>query len=103
MDAINLILSDARGLYLPRDFAEAIMDDGTIITGWTVPMDDLMTVLDGPETEWYCEAWDSILTRAAFTRDGHTWHLWQDGDLFMICDEMLSDDEYREFFGESRS
>jgi hypothetical protein len=66
-------------------------------------MDDLMTVLQGPDHEWYYDAWDSILTRASFTRDGNTWALWQDGDLFLVCDDLLSDDEYREFFGESRS
>lgn len=34
--------------------------------------------------------------------DGHEWFLYQDGDLWAVCPELLTDEEYENFFGESR-
>lgn len=117
MDAIELILSDARGQYVPRDFGLMLwneldldLDVSKSLPEWsgiTVDEIHLLTCYQREgfeeETEQYWHVWNSLLDRARYTRDGHTWSLWQDGDLFLICDELLSDEEYREFFGESRS
>jgi len=34
--------------------------------------------------------------------NGHVWRLWQDGDLWAYCEELMTDAEYSNFFGEER-
>jgi hypothetical protein len=74
--AIHL-LSDARGIYLPRDAAETL--------DWTqfpaVRAEDLETLRLGPDAEFYWDAWEDVLDRAE-TKDGDVLH--QDGDLWLI-------------------
>lgn len=43
-----------------------------------------------------------IVGHTSLDKDGHAWRLYQDGDLFATCDELMSDEEYEELFGESR-
>ena len=35
-------------------------------------------------------------------KNGNKWFLYQDGDLFAVCNELLTDEEYAEFYGEER-
>jgi len=77
-----LYLNDSRGIYLPQSFAEqtkrecvAGIDDET----WTC-------LLDGPDEEWYWDAWDTVLNSAVVT-DPVThvsYHVHQDGDCWLI-------------------
>ena len=101
MSGMELILSDRRGVYIPRDFAE-IVRAGTCWSGYNDK--DIEILLQGPDHEWYWEAWDSVLMSTRFTdsRD-RTWHLSQDGDLWVFCEELMDDEEYYNFFGEHRS
>jgi len=82
-----LLLSDARGIYIPRDFAEGFnMED------WHVSAEDAAILLAGPDHEWYWEAWESVLNNATLTTKTATKHyapgtvftLYQDGDLWAI-------------------
>ena len=101
MSGIEILLSDHRGVYIPRDFAE--FDHS--ISSWGIPEDDadLVTLRQGPEAEWYWDAWDSVLSRAVFVDGrGNRWRLWQDGDLFAYCEALMTDDEYEGFYGEPR-
>lgn len=105
---LTLLLSDARGQNLPRDFCQDFnpvqwgfpaLDEEGRSSDW-----DWDTCLQGPDSLDYWEAWDSILTHAKFTDpDGFEWLLYQDGDLFAVCDAKLSDKEYAEFFGVCRN
>lgn len=75
---IELILSDARGQYIPRDFADMYGTD------YGVAADDLAVLLDGPDNEFYWDTWNAVLDYAEYRDDdGHTWRLHQDGDLFI--------------------
>jgi hypothetical protein len=87
----RLILSDARGVYIPRDFCEGMTESDAqrISVDWQ----DVQCCQKGPDweddkgqtiyNEWYWEAWQSILDSAEFTDDkGITWHLYQDGDVW---------------------
>ena len=96
MSGITILVSDHNGIHIPRMFAERFDWSGADI-------DDLNLVSKGPDHEWYWEAWESIL-RDAFhvDREGHHWKLHQDGDLFAICDELMTNEEYKDFFGEDR-
>jgi len=98
MSGMNLLLSDSRGVYIPRDFA----DFGT---HWdSVKAEDLEILAAGPDHEHYWDAWDDVLRSATYT-DGNdnVWHLSQDGDLWAVCPDLMTDEEYYGYFGEHRS
>jgi len=98
MSGIEILLSDSTGVYIPKFFAEHMSD------GWTGGSEyDLSVLKEGPEKEAYWEVWDWYLTYASHTdKNGKKWRLHQDGDLFAICEELMTDEEYLNFYGEER-
>lgn len=88
---IQLLLSDARGIYIPRDFAESMNRE--YISG--VPDDDWAILEAGPEHEHYWDAWTDVLDSATATdpATGVVYRFEQDGDLFAIPEGMEWDDE----------
>lgn len=98
MKAIEILFDANRGQYIPQNFAEEI--DHSKFTG--IESNDIETLLNGPEDEWYWEAWQNVLDNAEYTTDAGTWTLYQDGDVFLLNDDAMRDDEYREFYGEER-
>lgn len=96
MQAMELLLSDARGVYIPRDFVI-----GFDLTKFeNLPKDT--ELLKDQEVEHYWDIWSDVLDNATYTEGGHTWRLHQDGDLWLICDELMSNEEYQNFFGEMK-
>lgn len=93
MNDIELLLSDARGIYIPRDFVDSFnVDDwGLDPDSWAV-----QTCSD-PDAEGYWDAWTQILDRAEYRHDGNVWRLYQDGDLWAICYELMTDEEKTNF------
>jgi hypothetical protein len=97
MSGIEILLSDNRGVYIPRDFALYFEDmDG-------VRAEDMEILKAGPDHEGYWDAWDCVLSDAKREINGNVWRLYQDGDLFAYCEELMTDEEYYGFFGEHRS
>ena len=97
MSGVEILLSDSRGIYIPRDFANFDHSIGS----WGIKEDDedLKILREGPEAEWYWEAWTEILDKASFTDSkGNTWRLYQDGDLFAYCEELMTAEEKRNLF-----
>lgn len=92
-DAVNLLLSDARGTYIPRDFVQ-----GFDLTQWEgIKAGDAM-ICENPDHEWYWDAWQAILDNAVFTDpDGNKYHLYQDGDLWALCYERMTAEERANF------
>src|SRR5690625_99796 len=75
---IELVLSDTRGIYIPRDFAELYGTD------YGIKPDDMTILLAGPDHEVYWDTWNAVLDYAEYVDDnGHMWKLHQDGDLFI--------------------
>lgn len=96
-DAINLLVDGSRGIYVPQAFVE-----GFDLSLWNgIRDEDIETIKAGPEHEWYWEAWNDILSSAEYSHDGHTYRLYQDGDLWAYCEERMSETERRDFFGEN--
>lgn len=96
MSGIEILVSDHQGIYIPQVFAERFNWSG-------ISIDDLKTIEEGPDAEYYWEAWDNILNDAFHNdKDGFTWRLYQDGDLFAWCDQLMTNEEYKDFFGEER-
>lgn len=100
MQSIILILSDARGIYIPRDFvtdayneiAEAHCD------AWGIKPEDRI-ILQNPDHDFYWDAWNDVLGYAKFTdpSSGDIYRLHQDGDLWGICLEKMTDEEKQNF------
>jgi hypothetical protein len=97
MSGIHILLSDHHGVYVPQVFA-----NGFSMRRWHVSGKDARLLRKGPSDEWYWETWDDV-TANAWMKDGkHIWRLYQDGDLFAYCEELMNDEEYEGFFGEPR-
>lgn len=93
MENINLLLSDARGVYIPRDFVQ-----GFDLSKWKGIRSDDAKICENPENQWYWDAWTSILDNATYTHeDGRIFRLHQNGDLWAICYEQMSEEEKTNF------
>jgi hypothetical protein len=96
MSGIEILIGDHQGIYIPQQFAMYHEDMDN------VSAEDMEILKTGPEHEHYWDAWDSVLQNATATHNGNVWRLYQDGDLFAICPELMTDEEYESFFGEPR-
>jgi hypothetical protein len=98
LNAIGLLISDRNGAYIPQIFARDFdLSEYDGISGW-----DAITCAD-PDNESYWDAWANILDNATLTTpEGYTYRLHQDGDLWIYCEELMSDEEYHNFFGYPR-
>ena len=100
MNAITLLLSDAGGVYIPRDF---VTDEYNEIaqdhcTAWGIKPKDAEILAAGPDHEFYWDAWDDVLNYAEFTdENGNKYTLHQDGDLWGICYSRMSMEERQNF------
>jgi hypothetical protein len=97
VDAVNLLYTDACGIYIPQLFVKNCLETTTgswhNLSTWAVG-----ECLAGPETDGYWEAWDDICGRAKFVMpDGREFNLYQDGDLWLICYAQMSDEEKSNF------
>jgi len=98
MTGIHLLLDDSRGVLIPEIFGKAFDENQ-----WSVNPEDLKIIISGPDHEWYWEAWEAVLNTASYTMpNGTVWRLHQDGDLFAICPELMTAEEYENFFGEEK-
>ena len=98
MESIACLVNGAHGIYVPQAFVEAYTHNV-----WGIADADAEILRAGPDHELYWETWDSVLQSARYTSDdGRIYSLYQDGDLFAIAYDALTDDEYRDFFGEDR-
>jgi hypothetical protein len=95
-----LWLSDARGVYIPRDFANSFADRAKHVSGVT---DETWTILEaGPDAgetgESYWDAWNDVCENAAVTDEhGNKFRVCQDGDCWLIPADMEWNDETGSF------
>lgn len=102
LNAVTLILSDARGIYIPRDF---VCDDFNEIAtehcakwGLTDANREYWESAADPDDEGYWDDWHWILDNAVFTDDdGNKYRLHQDGDLWGLCYERMTGEEKSNF------
>ena len=87
MKNIEVLLSDARGVYIPNNFYTDFD-----LEKWHVNHLDLSALADY-ENELYWETWESVLNNAYFELNGKTYNLYQDGDLLAICYDEITDEE----------
>ena len=99
LNAIVLILSDARGIYIPRDFV--CNDDNEVdiehCEAWGIKLEDA-AILQNPDNEGYWDAWNEVLNYAEFTdSEGNKFELYQEGDLWGICYDKVTTEEKENF------
>lgn len=93
LPAVALLLDGCRGTYIPRDF----------VTGYNLESWDLHESMFAvkqcmnPDGDCYWDCWDVIMDKAVFVEDGYVWRLYQDGDLWALCPELMSSDELESF------
>lgn len=94
MQALELLLDSNRGVHIPQDFVLNfdIKRFGLDSDSWEVK-----TCAD-PDNEHYWEAWQNILDLAEWHSEGKIWRLYQDGDLWLICYELMTDEEKHNFY-----
>lgn len=94
--SLVFLIDSNRGIYVPQEFAERYRYGN-------VTEEQLDILRHGPETDGYWDTWDEVLQNAECTSpDGNVYRLWQDGDLWAYCEELMTDEEYKNFFGEER-
>ena len=95
---IILLLEDSRGVHIPRDFVmDLIIVDKQTVEG--IDEEQIEILKQGHEHELYWEVWQEVLDNFNTHVTGTVWTLHQDGDLFLICQELMTDKEKQEFFG----
>ena len=99
MSGINIVVNETAGVYIPQFFVDYCKE------GWLdIRSEDIEIIAAGPEHEWYWEAWNDVMQSANYIDPyGNKWHLYKDGDLFAICEELMTEEEYYNFFGEERA
>lgn len=81
------IVDSHHGIYIPQVFI-------TDFEGWkNIKEEDADILKDGPEHEYYWDAWDTVLQNAYFADGCTIWRLHQDADLFAIPEFIYQDDE----------
>ena len=100
--AVMLLISDVYGTNIPLQFIHnfSIVPDFTGEYEWEgVSQENIDGIRLGLNSEAYWEHWDSILSNATYTKEGHTWRLYQDGDLWAYCNELMTDEEKKDWWG----
>ena len=102
MEAVIYILSSARGIFIPRDFLTDdlgnIAEDHCTAWGLTADNSDRWEGAVDPYSNSYWECWEWILNSAKYTTpEGDIYHLYQDGDLWGICYEKMTEGEKKNF------
>ena len=94
--SIILFLDGARGQYIPRDFARTIKRKH--VQGVSLELLERLAKENSNESEFYWEEWETVLNNAKIVFDGAEYTLHNDGDLWLINYEAMTEQE-REDFG----
>ena len=78
-----LWLNDARGIYIPRDFATSFVDRAKSVRG--VRDADWEVLEAGPDHEFYWDVWTIVLDNAIITDEhGNQYSVYQEGDCWLV-------------------
>ena len=93
LGGVEILADSNRGMYIPQHFAEACADR------WeNIMPDDLEVLLAGPDNPEYWDAWASVLDTAQYMDGDYRYILWQDGDLFAVCNARMTEQERQHIF-----
>ena len=92
MRNIECIIDSRHGVFVPVVFAQTI--NRALLSGVSGETLDYLTKEESMEDDGFWDAWDCVLNNARITHNGKIYHLHQDGDLFAIDWDNLTDEEY---------
>lgn len=100
MSGLELLCDSGHGVYIPQLMAGRLHN-----AGWTgITAYDILAIENGPygeDSDQYWQAWQDVLYDAEFADEkGNIWRLYHDGDLWAYCEELMTDEEKINFFGE---
>lgn len=79
----ELFADSNRGVYIPQYFAESVMRE--LVSG--VSDNEWATLEAGPDHEFYWDTWNDVEQNAVLKdKNGKTWKLYHEGDLWLIPD-----------------
>lgn len=94
---VHIVCDSHHGQYLPQVYATNCAE---FLEAGGITKEYIKTLQDGPDCEWYWETWETMINNFKIKVDGKTFTLYQDGDLFLVALDSMSDREKLEFFGE---
>ena len=98
MNNIILFLDDCRGIYIPSAFADSVRReyiDESFYSDLNYLADE-----DNIQDDKYWDVWSDVCDNLKITKDGKTFSLYQEGALFLIDYDNITEQESFEFFGE---
>lgn len=106
-DAIILLVDSAHGQYCPLVLMHYLQGGRTKPLEWGITPQQVEVLIKGADypggEDWsqtYWDTWITVLSDAEYTDSaGKKWRLFQDGDVFAYCDELLTDEQRGELFG----
>lgn len=93
MQAIEILLDSAHGIYIPQLFIETLKPE--YLESIT---EEQKEDLADPYNEYYWDTWNDILINFELELDGNIYELYQDGDLFLYCYDLMTEEEKENFF-----
>jgi hypothetical protein len=93
MSGIEILIGDHQGVYIPQQFASW--------SNWNnISEEEKEDLSRGPDYDYYWDVWQLVLDNATHTdKDGNVWRLYQDGDLWAYCEELMTEEEKENLFG----
>ena len=95
MRNVECIVNGAHGVFVPMVFAQTV--NRALLSGVTTEDLDYLAKDGSIEDDGFWDIWDSVLNNAHITHNGKIYHLSQDGDLFAIAWDNLTEDEKYNF------
>ena len=98
-NGVTLLINEDSGQFIPFRFANEFCTKDNIDNGVikNVDQEDLDILLSGPDNEQYWDVWDDVLQTVEIEFGNNTYKLMQEGDLFMLCFDEMSPEEYKNF------
>ena len=91
MQNIECIVDSLHGVFVPMVFAQTV--NRALLSGVSEETLDYLAQNSSVEDVDFWDVWDSVLNTARITHNGKIYHLHQDGDLFIIDWDNLTEDE----------
>ena len=95
MQNIECIVDSRHGVFVPMVFAQTV--NRSLLSGVSGETLDYLAKEESVEDVDFWDVWDSVLNNARITHNGKIYHLHQDGDLFAIDWDNLTEDESEAF------
>lgn len=96
--AIQLFSDSNRGVYIPKHFAEEVNHE--YVQGIDVSLLDDLIAMSANGDDGYWDVWAQVLDNCKIVIDNQTFHLHQDGDLWLVDYDNATPDELRNLLGD---